>query len=114
MKRIILMVAVVFAIVVTSCKNDHKHGPDTHEHEENTEVKADNDSDKKDIVMADAYKCPMDCEKGKTYEAEGKCPTCKMDLKKVEEKKGDNDKDHNEDHDEKKKHDHDEHAGHNH
>lgn len=30
------------------------------------------------------YQCPMDCEKGKTYEEEGKCPECKMDLKAVE------------------------------
>lgn len=26
----------------------------------------------------------MDCEEGKTYEEEGSCPVCKMDLKKVE------------------------------
>lgn len=27
------------------------------------------------------YQCPMDCEKGKTYDEEGSCPICKMDLK---------------------------------
>ena len=27
------------------------------------------------------YACPMDCEKGKTYEQEGQCPVCGMDLK---------------------------------
>ena len=100
------MAAIAFAIVTTSCKGDHKHGPDTHEHEESTEMKSDSDSNKKEIAMADAYKCPMDCEKGKTYEAEGKCPTCKMNLKKVEEKKGD--------HEAEEKHSHDEHAGHSH
>ena len=26
------------------------------------------------------YICPMDCEKGKTYTAPGKCPVCGMDL----------------------------------
>jgi uncharacterized paraquat-inducible protein A len=35
---------------------------------------------------ADAYQCPMDCENGKTYDKPGTCPTCKMDLKKVEHK----------------------------
>ena len=30
------------------------------------------------------YQCPMDCEKGKVYEAEGTCPVCKMDLKEIE------------------------------
>lgn len=30
------------------------------------------------------YQCPMDCEEGKVYEAEGTCPVCKMELKEVE------------------------------
>lgn len=30
--------------------------------------------------LAEVYQCPMDCEKGKTYEKEGKCPVCGMDL----------------------------------
>ena len=31
------------------------------------------------------YACPMDCEEGKTYEAPGQCPVCKMDLVEVDE-----------------------------
>jgi len=27
-----------------------------------------------------AYRCPMNCEKGKTYDKPGKCPVCGMDL----------------------------------
>ena len=27
-----------------------------------------------------AYVCPMDCEKGKTYEQPGECPVCHMKL----------------------------------
>ncbi len=34
-----------------------------------------------------AYACPMQCEGEKTYEKTGSCPTCKMDLKKVENAK---------------------------
>jgi ABC-type Fe3+-hydroxamate transport system substrate-binding protein len=30
--------------------------------------------------VASVYQCPMDCEKGKTYTMEGKCPVCGMDL----------------------------------
>lgn len=30
------------------------------------------------------YKCPMDCEAGKTYAEPGSCPVCKMDLAEVE------------------------------
>lgn len=29
-----------------------------------------------------SYKCPMDCENGKTYSEAGICPVCKMDLEK--------------------------------
>ena len=31
-----------------------------------------------------AYYCPMHCEGDKTYDKEGSCPVCKMDLVKVE------------------------------
>ena len=31
-----------------------------------------------------SYQCPMKCEGDKTYDEEGACPECKMDLKKVE------------------------------
>jgi hypothetical protein len=31
-----------------------------------------------------AYRCPMNCEKGKTYGKPGKCPVCGMTLEKVE------------------------------
>src|SRR5687768_3215934 len=27
-----------------------------------------------------SYRCPMDCEKGKTYDKEGRCPVCGMKL----------------------------------
>lgn len=33
-----------------------------------------------------AFACPMQCEGEKTYDKPGSCPTCKMDLKKVEMK----------------------------
>ncbi|MFN0201998.1 MAG: heavy metal-binding domain-containing protein [Bacteroidia bacterium] len=33
-------------------------------------------------VAAAVYQCPMDCEKGKTYDKAGDCPVCKMALEK--------------------------------
>ncbi len=30
------------------------------------------------------FQCPMKCEGDKTYTEEGKCPKCKMELKKIE------------------------------
>jgi len=30
--------------------------------------------------IASVYQCPMDCEKSKTYDKQGKCPVCGMEL----------------------------------
>jgi hypothetical protein len=45
-----------------------------------------NASDKKETEQPDEkaqYQCPMDCEKGKTYDKPGQCPVCGMDLEKA-------------------------------
>jgi hypothetical protein len=33
-------------------------------------------------TVAATYQCPMDCEKGKTYDKPGKCSVCDMKLEK--------------------------------
>ena len=71
MKKVILSIAVLALFLATSCNTTTKD-----KETEKTEVK-------KEMVM-ETYQCPMDCEKGKTYDKEGSCPVCKMDLKKVE------------------------------
>ena len=38
----------------------------------------------KDALAMNDYQCPMKCEGDKVYHEEGKCPKCKMDLKKVD------------------------------
>lgn len=83
------------SIVVVSCKESK---------EKEVESGESLAADKADMAMAAVYQCPMDCEDGKTYEKEGACPVCKMDLKKVEKETEVED---NED-------THDEHAGHDH
>ena len=37
------------------------------------------------VAAAVAYACPMKCEKDKTYDKAGKCPSCGMDLKEVKD-----------------------------
>lgn len=80
MKKTILVLAVIFSFTVlfTACKETKKE-------EVKEEVKVESheghDHDSGEMASKDAYQCPMDCEKGKTYEAEGTCPVCKMDLK---------------------------------
>ena len=54
-----------------------------------------------EIAMNDAYICPMGCEDDKTYDKEGACPVCKMDLKKVEKEE-----ESESDHDESVEHEH--------
>ena len=86
MKKSILLIAAVFtmAIMVTSCKEAKKEEVKTESHEDHTGH--DHDEKKDEATAQLAYQCPMDCEKGKTYDAVGTCPTCKMDLKEVKAK----------------------------
>ena len=86
MKKSMLLVAAMFSIAVmfTSCKETKKEEAKTESHENHEHEKGEMASD-------DAYQCPMDCEKGKTYGKEGSCPVCKMDLKA---QKGDSDTQH--------------------
>ena len=81
MKKSIVIYAAIFsfAILFTSCKETKKEevkeevkieSHEGHEHEEGK-------------MTASVYQCPMDCEKGKTYEVAGTCPVCKMDLKEI-------------------------------
>ena len=72
MKKVILSIVVLAVLVATSCKTETKKD------KEPVKTEA-----KKEMAM-EVYQCPMDCEKGKTYEEQGSCPVCKMDLKKVE------------------------------
>jgi len=77
MKKLVVGIAFIFAvsIVFASCKDEKKPEKKV----EKKEVKV----VKKEVTAA-TYQCPMDCEKGKTYDKEGNCPVCKMKLKKVE------------------------------
>lgn len=64
MKKVLLILTIIFAlgVTVTSCKKENK------------------DEVKKEMATV-VYQCPMDCEKGKSYSKEGKCPVCEMPLK---------------------------------
>jgi len=80
MKKILLVLALMLSAstVLVSCKGEKK--------EQSEEMQENHAADEADMAMNDIYQCPMDCEDGKTYDEEGSCPVCKMDLKKVEKK----------------------------
>ncbi len=80
MKKSIFMFAAILSMVVlfTACKETKKEKV---EDEVKVESHDDHDHDKEEMASMDVYQCPMDCEKGKTYDQEGSCPVCKMDLK---------------------------------
>jgi len=84
MKKLILSIAVVamIAFTVTSCKSDAKK--DVEEVTTEVEKEVEETKESGDVAMA-KYQCPMKCEGEKTYDKPGQCPTCKMDLKKMEE-----------------------------
>ncbi len=78
---IIFGIVLCTALFFSSCKTEKKEGK---EH-------------KTELSQKEVYQCPMDCEKGKTYKKEGKCPVCHMNLRKVKQKKehDHSDKEHN-------------------
>jgi uncharacterized paraquat-inducible protein A len=91
MRKVILVLALCLgaAVTVTSCKDkEQKHSEESYMQEDTANEQA----------SMDVYQCPMDCEKGKTYDEEGKCPVCGMALKKVETEL-DSDSGHDENHD---------------
>jgi hypothetical protein len=96
MKKQILAIVILLTVGLffNACK-EHK-GEHNSSEEHNSGVE--HASEKADMALNDMYQCPMNCEDGKTYDDEGKCPICKMDLKKIEGKQ-DGDKGHGE-HDE--------------
>lgn len=73
MRKSIIALGVILCIGLSfsSCKAEKK--------EEKQE--------KIELSQKEVYQCPMDCEKGKTYKDEGKCPVCHMNLRKVPKKK---------------------------
>ena len=97
MKNQGIISAVIFSLLlsVLGCKQQAEEKHEGH----TTETHQDHAAEKADLAMNYYYQCPMDCEDGKTYEEEGSCPVCKMDLKKM-------DKEHSEDHDKSKDHKH--------
>ena len=64
------------------CGGEKHHKTNDHQQHEQTEVKEEQHHDHDDAQHVH-YQCPMDCEKGKIYEAPGQCPVCGMDLEKV-------------------------------
>lgn len=79
MKKSILLFAAIFSLTVlfTACKETKKE-----EVKEDVKIESHEGHDHEEGEMSSSvYQCPMDCEKGKTYEVAGTCPVCKMDLK---------------------------------
>jgi hypothetical protein len=63
MKKIIIPALVLFMIACSPKKETETNGK-----QDSTQV------------SSAVYQCPMDCEKGKTYDKPGQCPVCGMDL----------------------------------
>ena len=62
-----LFVMIIFFTI--SCNNDGKNNTNT----DSSQIAGTEEHDH-------AYRCPMNCEKGKTYDKPGKCPVCGMEL----------------------------------
>ena len=65
------MALAIATLTVVSCeKKENKE----------TTIEKKTQENKKEEAAKLAYVCPMDCEKGKIYDAAVKCPVCQMDL----------------------------------
>lgn len=73
-KSIVMFVFAMATFSMVSCKDQAKEESTTETIVETTE-----EVSTEEMHMA-SFACPMDCEKGKTYDAPGKCPVCEMDL----------------------------------
>ncbi len=71
------VLSLLLLIAFTSCKEEKKAATEAPETEIQTE------ESESELKAEAQYQCPMDCEHGKTYDAPGTCPVCKMDLKPV-------------------------------
>ncbi|MDO9274916.1 MAG: heavy metal-binding domain-containing protein [Lutibacter sp.] len=76
-KSLFVFVAIFsFAVLFSACKETKKE-----EVKEEVKIESHEVHDHEEGEMpSSVYQCPMDCEKGKTYEVAGSCPVCKMDL----------------------------------
>lgn len=78
-KTIVLFAFAIASMTFVSCKDEAK---------QETTVEAIDEHAGHDHAAGEmhaTYACPMDCEKGKHYEAPGTCPVCEMDLVAVTE-----------------------------
>jgi hypothetical protein len=72
MKIVVFIICVIFAFTFSSCKTEKK---ETNKNSIENTI----ETEKSEKL---AYQCPMKCEEEKTYEKVGKCPVCKMNLKR--------------------------------
>ncbi len=72
MKKLIIPLCISAMFMAAACNNSTS-----------ADKKADNQTQSTGDSTKVVYQCPMDCEKGKTYDQPGKCPVCEMDLEKV-------------------------------
>jgi transcription initiation factor IIE alpha subunit len=90
MKKITIaaVLMLAFGIAFTSCNETKKTEAQEEVQKEVVEsdeknAEATEHDHSSEMAMA-TYQCPMKCEGDKTYDKQGSCPKCNMDLKKVE------------------------------
>lgn len=87
MKKIVFITAIFCSVSLAfiACKSEKKEV-------KKEKVVVEEKTEK--VALKEVYQCPMDCEKGKTYEKEGNCPVCKMKLRKKEKAEADSHENH--------------------
>lgn len=80
MKKVVIILAIVASLTACNKSKTAEANTEATTTEATTESHEHKEGEAHDEKVA--YVCPMDCEKGKTYDQPGKCPKCEMDLEK--------------------------------
>jgi ABC-type Zn2+ transport system substrate-binding protein/surface adhesin len=88
MKKTVLTVGIAMLFIVGSatfigCGNDENHEGDHHEHAEGEEHE--HEAMEMNTEEHSHFQCSMKCEGDKTYEEDGDCPVCGMELVELDE-----------------------------
>lgn len=80
MKKIVIILAIIASLTACNKSKTAEANTEATTSEATTESHEHKAGEAHDEKVA--YVCPMNCEKGKTYDQPGKCPKCEMDLEK--------------------------------
>jgi hypothetical protein len=79
---LLMLCLAASSLFIISCGNSSETDDSNDVEQQDDEAELE---DSTNLISEAVYQCPMKCEGEKTYDKQGSCPVCEMDLKAVEE-----------------------------